>query len=48
MFYAQINDAGLCVAVTQTAAPSDLPSMIQIDALDLSYLGRTWAEGVWS
>jgi hypothetical protein len=47
-FYAQINGAGLCTAVTQTAGPLVSEFQIAIASLDVSYLGRTYSGGVWT
>lgn len=47
MFYAQLNGAGVCVAVTQPRAALDGPMFVQIASLDASYLGRTYSAGAW-
>jgi hypothetical protein len=47
MFYAKIDNDGVCVGIQQTAAPIADPAYIQIDSFDLSYLGRTYVDGQW-
>lgn len=45
--YAQIDGAGKCYAVTQTAGPVTAADMVPINSFDLSYIGRTYSGGVW-
>lgn len=44
-FYAQIDDTGHVVAVTQTAEPVDQAHMIPIAALDNTLLGMAYVDG---
>ncbi len=46
-FYAQIDDDGVCYAVTQTAGPISAPDMVPIPDFDLTYIGRTYSGGAW-
>lgn len=41
-YYAQLNSAGQCSAVTETSGAVDSPNMIVLDALDTTLLGRTY------
>lgn len=40
--YAQINEAAICMAVTEASGPIDAPHMIPLDSFDMSVLGKTW------
>lgn len=44
-FYAQINDADVVVAVTQTAEPVASPEMIEVDSLRVDLLGQVYSGG---
>lgn len=46
-FYAQINEAGICMAVAQTTLPSLIAAHIAIGSLDVAYIGRTYSGGSW-
>lgn len=39
--YAQLDNSGRCVGVTEAAGPIDAPQMLRIEALDVSLIGRT-------
>lgn len=47
MYYAKINESGVCIGIQQTGATIEDPFYVQIDSFDLSYLGRTYANGQW-
>ena len=40
MYYAQINETGICVAVSQLAGKVEQENMIEIDNYDISLLGK--------
>lgn len=46
-YYAQIDEEGICFAVTQTSGEFDQPDMIPIDSLDESRLGMKRVEETW-
>lgn len=45
--YAQINNEGICFAVSSLSGAVDQPNMIQIDSYDMSVLGKRYADGEW-
>lgn len=45
--YAQINDEGICFAVSSLSGTVDQPNMIQLDSYDMSVLGKRYADGNW-
>lgn len=47
MYYAQINETGICVAVSQLAGKVEQENMIEIDNYDISLLGKRWDGEVW-
>ncbi|WP_290906238.1 hypothetical protein [Aquabacterium sp.] len=47
-YYAQLNEAGVCTAVTETAGEIDAPHMVAVDSLDAALLGQTYANGVFT
>lgn len=47
MFYAQINGAGLVVAVTQTGGIVNAPNMVELPSFDTSKIGSTYSGGVF-
>lgn len=46
-YYAQINENGLCTAITQTSGVIEDSGVIEIPDYALSYIGKTYADGVW-
>lgn len=46
--YAQINADGRCFAALSTPRAIDDPNMIQVVDDPASYIGRTYADGIWS
>lgn len=48
MFYAQVDGAGICFAVSNLADTIDSPNLISIDSLDSDKLWRKYVNGVWS
>ena len=47
MYYAQIDEAGICYAVTQTTGPIEQADMIEIGGYDESLLGKRRAGEAW-
>jgi hypothetical protein len=47
MFYAQINEQGICFAVTQAAEIISQADMIGLDFYDRSLLGKKWTGDSW-
>ncbi len=47
MYYAQLNEQGRVVAVTQTAAEVISPSMVALPLLDSSLIGATYQNGAF-
>ena len=45
--YAQLNDSGICVAITQPGAPLIGPQFVVIGTLDASVLGKRWTGSAW-
>ena len=48
MYYAQIDDNNVVYAVTQTAEPVNQSDMIQIESFNISLLGYTYSNGVFT
>ena len=46
--YAQIDDAGRCFAVTQLSDAVDSPTLIPVDSIDPTWLGRFHVGGTWA
>ena len=46
-YYAQLNDDGLAIAVTDAAGPLSGSNMISLGSLDSSVLGRRWTGTEW-
>lgn len=46
-FTAQLNDAGICIAVTVTSEPLDSPKCISIESYDESLMGKKFDSGAW-
>lgn len=46
-FYAQLNGANVCTAVTQTAGPLVGAQFILLSSFDPSVLGKTWNGLAW-
>lgn len=47
MYYAQIT-SGVVTAVTETHSPIDAPNMVEVQSLDSTLLGCTYADGVFT
>ena len=47
MYFAQLNVANVCVAVTQSAAPLIGPEFVALTFLDTSVLGKKWNGASW-
>lgn len=47
MYYAQIESGVVC-AVTQTHSAIEAPNMIALESFDMSLMGHTYAEGVFT
>ncbi len=47
MYFAQINGAGVCVAVTQSSAPLVGAQFVPLASLDISVLGKKWNGSSW-
>jgi len=48
MYYAQINQNGICFAVTQTAGEIIAEDMIEVPSFDQDKLFRKYENGSWS
>ena len=48
MFYAQLNENGVCVGITETKSVINNSSMIKIDTFDTDKLNRKYEGGTWS
>lgn len=46
--YAQIDAAGLCMAVSDLSGEVDAPHMIPVTGEPLAYLGKKWAANAWA
>jgi hypothetical protein len=46
-YYAQITD-GVVVSVTESHSPIVSPDMVEISSLDVTFLGQTYANGVFT
>jgi len=47
-YYAELDENSACKAVTQTHGEVKAASMIELKSLDISLLGQTYADGVWT
>lgn len=47
MFYAKIDETGLCVGIQQNGAEINDPAYVAIGSFDISYLGRYYIDGQW-
>lgn len=47
MFYAQLDDSGVCRAVTQSAGPLIGPRFVPLPFLDVALLGKRWTGSAW-
>jgi hypothetical protein len=45
MYYAQLNNQNIVVAVTETSEEVNAPNIVLIDSFDASLLGATYANG---
>lgn len=48
MFYAQLDENGLCFSIIDTPAAIDGDRIIPLDALDESKIGRVYSAGSWT
>ena len=48
MNYAQIDENGVCVAVIEDSEVITQDDFIPIEGDPISYMGRTYTDGVWS
>ena len=50
MIYAQINEQGNCIGVSELSGEVEQPNMILLDEYDISYIGRKYdtENGVWT
>lgn len=46
--YAQIDDNGVCYAISYLSGEKDEPYLILLDDNDVVNLGDTYADGVWT
>lgn len=47
MFYAQLNDKGICVAVSQLSAKVERENMIALESYDTTICGKKYSGGKW-
>lgn len=47
-YYAQLNESGICIGISQLSGPAEAANMIQIDSLDQDKLWRKHENGQWS
>jgi hypothetical protein len=47
-YSAQLDETGLCKAVTETSAPLIGSLFVPLDFFDLSRLGKSWDGDAWS
>jgi len=47
-YYAELDENNVCKAVTQTHSEIIAATMIELDSYDISLLGQTYADGVWT
>lgn len=47
MYYAQLNDKNICVAISQLYGEVHKENMIQISTYDISILGGKYVNGEW-
>ena len=48
MFYANIDDQGICVGISNVSSSIDDPAYIEISSYDQSYLRRKYEGGAWT
>lgn len=46
-YYAQLDDAGVCIAVTQTPRAIDAPDVVEIGAFDAALVGKKRVGSTW-
>jgi len=46
-YYAQINEAGICFAVSELAGEVIADNMVQLESYDTSLLGKRYVNGTW-
>jgi hypothetical protein len=46
-YYAQIDQAGICVAVSQLAGAVETEHMVELNSYDTELLGKRWNRGAW-
>lgn len=47
MYYAQLNESSICIAVTQSAGPLVGPAFVQLAFFDTSVLAKKWDGSGW-
>lgn len=47
-YYAQVDENGVCICVSQLAGEVDQPDMIRLDEFDASVLGKRWDGENWN
>ena len=48
MFYANIDDQGICVGISNVSSSIDDPAYIEISSYDQSYLRKKYKDGAWT
>lgn len=46
-YYAQIDDDGICMGVSQLSGVVDKPNMIELESYDTSLMGKIWTGTEW-
>lgn len=46
-YYAQIDDDGICMGVSQLSGVVDKSNMIELESYDTSLLGKLWTGAEW-
>lgn len=46
-YYAQIDDDGICMGVSQLSGVVDKPNMIELESYDTSLMGKMWTGTEW-
>lgn len=46
-YYAEIDENGICFAVSDLSGEMDKPTMIALESYDVSVLGKRYENGVW-
>lgn len=45
--YAQIDEAGVCIAVSQLSGEVEAENLILLEAFEADLLGKTYLDGTW-